>query len=649
MEEIVPTTTPYHSYEHTQEVFLPVHGHVRLLPPEMAIINHPAFQRLRRVRQLGFAHLIFPGGSHTRFEHSIGAVHVAERIIKATRENHEKDFASGSDGAAAQEWRLTHLDGPVRKFIRLGALLHDIGHLPFGHTLEDELHHLPQHDGANRLALVSERGYLEYDLNAAGLTDLETPSQGWSLRDLIGALYRKDAKQLGENIDPFELLTAIVTKEPDKGSSAHEAWKKRENSLSTKLPLKVCQDIVGNTICADFLDYLFRDWHHLGKPHFEEKRIYEYMETRTPDAGVSPADDRFVINVGEPNKVRHDAITSILELLDARYKLAETVLFHRTKLALTGLLDRCLLEASHLYDQAGAAQGQFANDLEELLLDAADDELHSVLERLLAGNGPTFGTALTDAVNGEREALATQTEQPELQLSAVAADATGDISGPLAESQRLARALALRLKHRQVYTLAYKLRISDFPGPPTPDNSRVQAVLGIYQDPAARRKFLSWLELLCKLPRGTLIMYCPPSAKMNAKVAKANLLVDGEVVPFADYEDANPEGLTSGALGAQIGRFYQLWSAQIFVHKPVWNRMSVAERHHLTTILETFLFRMRDQVAPAVSRANIQASINVIASSQVLEAARQRTSDPQLAELADAVFPSGLPFSNGTP
>ena len=127
-------------YGELQEVFIPVHGFVSLTRNEVEVINHPAFQRLRRTRQLGFAHFVFPGAVHTRFEHSVGAVHVAERIIEHVNRNGDR---GGADHPA---WVLGKIDEPERLLIRLAALLHDIGHLPFGHTLEDELLHLPAHD-----------------------------------------------------------------------------------------------------------------------------------------------------------------------------------------------------------------------------------------------------------------------------------------------------------------------------------------------------------------------------------------------------------------------------------------------------------------------------------------------------------------------
>jgi uncharacterized protein len=129
-----------------QELFVPVHGLVKLYPEELAIVDHPTFQRLRRVRQLGFAHMVFPGGIHTRLEHSIGAVHVAQAIVEHVKTNFDE-----SSESQMGDWQIAEIAQNVGRLIRRGALLHDIGHVPFGHTLEDELNHLRPHDGQAEL------------------------------------------------------------------------------------------------------------------------------------------------------------------------------------------------------------------------------------------------------------------------------------------------------------------------------------------------------------------------------------------------------------------------------------------------------------------------------------------------------------------
>ena len=79
-----------------QEFFLPVTGFAWFYPEEVDVINHPAFQRLARINQLGQAHLVFRGATHKRIEHVLGAVCIAQRMISAVQFNAEKAKAKGA-------------------------------------------------------------------------------------------------------------------------------------------------------------------------------------------------------------------------------------------------------------------------------------------------------------------------------------------------------------------------------------------------------------------------------------------------------------------------------------------------------------------------------------------------------------------------
>ncbi|MBA3889441.1 MAG: HD domain-containing protein [Gemmatimonadaceae bacterium] len=105
----------------------PVWNNVRIDPLALQLVATPAFQRLRYVRQLGLAHLVYPGATHTRFEHALGAYHLARRAIGLLEERREVERL------AADECDVT----------RVAALLHDVGHYPFSHALEEigALHH----------------------------------------------------------------------------------------------------------------------------------------------------------------------------------------------------------------------------------------------------------------------------------------------------------------------------------------------------------------------------------------------------------------------------------------------------------------------------------------------------------------------------
>jgi HD superfamily phosphohydrolase len=135
-----------------QEFFLPVNGFVSYYPEEVNVINHPAFQRLSKINQLGQAHYVFRGATHKRSEHVLGAVGVVEGMIDAVNLNAEKAKVQ-QETHSLQDWREP-LNESEERFIRLGALLHDIGHLAAGHTLEDELGLFGKHDEDTRLDYI---------------------------------------------------------------------------------------------------------------------------------------------------------------------------------------------------------------------------------------------------------------------------------------------------------------------------------------------------------------------------------------------------------------------------------------------------------------------------------------------------------------
>ncbi len=99
----------------------PLWNNIRLDPLSFELIDTPGFQRLRYVRQLGLAFLVYPGATHTRFEHALGTYHLARRALGLLEEHAEYRSIDPLDCA----------------LIRVAALLHDIGHYPFSHALEE--------------------------------------------------------------------------------------------------------------------------------------------------------------------------------------------------------------------------------------------------------------------------------------------------------------------------------------------------------------------------------------------------------------------------------------------------------------------------------------------------------------------------------
>jgi len=103
------------------EITDPIHKHIRFTEAEHDILDSQMFQRLRRIRQLAGAHLIYPSAQHSRFEHSLGTMHIAGYAGETLL----------SKGYLESEEEIQEL--------RLAALLHDIGHGPFSHLFEEVL------------------------------------------------------------------------------------------------------------------------------------------------------------------------------------------------------------------------------------------------------------------------------------------------------------------------------------------------------------------------------------------------------------------------------------------------------------------------------------------------------------------------------
>jgi hypothetical protein len=83
--------------EDRQEFYLPVHGFVWFYPDELKIIDHPAFQRLAGMHQLGLAYMIYRGATHKRFEHVLGTVAVVQRMVEAVNHNGKKRHRNPPD------------------------------------------------------------------------------------------------------------------------------------------------------------------------------------------------------------------------------------------------------------------------------------------------------------------------------------------------------------------------------------------------------------------------------------------------------------------------------------------------------------------------------------------------------------------------
>jgi HD superfamily phosphohydrolase len=172
-------------------------GDIELGPRELALIDTPAFQRLRRVKQLGTTDLVFPGARHTRFEHSIGVFHLSGLVLERLR----------TVGAP------NPTDADVRSF-RAAALAHDVGHYPFSHAIEE-------------LEMDQVRGHTEI------------------ARDLLTTGELADVLRKDWDTDPA-LVAAFVAGPEDGAAEPTEAQ-------------VLLRSLLDSSLDVDKLDYLVRD------------------------------------------------------------------------------------------------------------------------------------------------------------------------------------------------------------------------------------------------------------------------------------------------------------------------------------------------------------------------------------------------------
>jgi HD superfamily phosphohydrolase len=410
----------------------PIHGDIFITRLEQILLDTPPVQRLRRVRQLGTTHLVYPGATHTRFSHSLGSVRVVQTLLDAVigqrNRNHVTAdlFAEWEQQAKTQAATQAGEDADVgapdpnddppwldlyRKQLaemtvlaRLGALLHDIGHVPFGHTIEDDLRLLTPHDqGEVRFVRLWEEILESLQAQLRLRAEREEREDSWieKRRDGIGALELNGA--LAKDL---RFLVLSSQKDPDTDMRIDPVKHIRYPFVA---------DMVGNTICADLLDYLQRDHIFSGLPVSLGKRYLSSFYI-TPEAAGGIYPKRMALLIHRNGRVRLDIETEILKHLRYRYELQERVLVHHSKLAadaMVGKMFELWIEAKRAefekhpkrLERAAAripadfdyprAEGEKSSDLEragrweleELLLRYGDD---GVLEHLQEqdGDGP---------------------------------------------------------------------------------------------------------------------------------------------------------------------------------------------------------------------------------------------------------------------
>lgn len=246
------------------KVRIPIHGFVYFDEAERAVINSFYFQRLRNIKQLSFTSYVYPGATHSRFEHSIGVMEVADLIFSSicSKQEYKKKVKSSLKS-------INFSINDAKKILRLAALMHDTGHLPFSHGAEGILPNGKKHEDISCAVIKSQN---------IELTSLYSS-------EIVNAVLQ------------------IISNQPI-------------------IPeLKLLRNIISGSIDADRTDYLIRDSHHCGVDYgiFDSKRLIESMTV------VEGHIDGLELSVDA------SGVHALESLIMARYYMFTQVYFHKTR------------------------------------------------------------------------------------------------------------------------------------------------------------------------------------------------------------------------------------------------------------------------------------------------------------------------------
>ncbi len=261
---------------YSKQVRDPVLGWIWLTEDEVKFVDGCAFiQRLRYVNQLGLAHLVYPTARHTRFEHSLGVVHLVTKIFQVLI---ERDVAKRIIESILEELNLKDQGlSYILQNLRIAALLHDIGHYPFSHSLENYLAYLlvrelDSREDLRRLLNISDETLarlreIALSLYVAKEHELITYMLLTYNEDLIKIIRERLPNidiDLVKDILFIKVFNKILRIGATLESMKRDLQRVREYSRNVLRALKLLNSSISSTLDADRVDYMLRDLYFTG-------------------------------------------------------------------------------------------------------------------------------------------------------------------------------------------------------------------------------------------------------------------------------------------------------------------------------------------------------------------------------------------------
>ena len=226
-----------------------IHGSFSIDGVREDLLSTPEFNKLSHIKQLGLAHLVFPGAHHTRFEHSLGVSHLA--------------------GKMAESISLSNEESTI---VEVAAMLHDVGHGPYSHTLEHILH---ERGGADHMHITE--GIITGDYEILSEEEISLFPGRRTVPEILESY----------GINPKEVSSLIHG--PDAGGKERNLFHWGEGAEAFHSEDHTMGHLVHGPVDCDQMDYLLRDAHFTGVRHgiIDHHRLIHCMERHSGDIAIS--------------------------------------------------------------------------------------------------------------------------------------------------------------------------------------------------------------------------------------------------------------------------------------------------------------------------------------------------------------------------